>query len=265
MSRPYEQLQAMLDLLKIDFLDSLSVKTSQIEALLLDLSGQNRLSSTFEELYRLIHSLKGAGGTHGLAIVSVICHYLEDLLSNPDVEFNDEFISHVLNINDLLKQVSQDGHSAEPNALQSVVEKYEILQKSFRMGLISVLVLDSSKTMGLLLQKFLSRYQVRLNLMQDGFLALQRLLHEPVDLIIVSVELANLKGPALITALQVNKGLNSQTPVILLTSQNEQYLYPLKSVKILPRSPELPTLLEPIITKFCKEKSALNGTQHAST
>lgn len=265
MSRPYEQLQAMLDLLKTDFLDSLSSKCDQIEELVLKLNGENRHSSKFEEVYRLIHSLKGGGGTHGLPIVSVICHYFEDLLVHPALEFTEHFVSHALAINDLLKQISRDGHSAEPDALQSVVEQYEQLQKTYRTGGTSVLVLESSKTMCLLLQRFLSGYQVRLTLMQDGLLALQRLIHEPVDLMIVSVELANLKGPALITALQVNNGFNAQTPVILLTSQTEQHLYPLKGVTVLPRTPELPLLLEPIIASYCQKRTALSGSPHANT
>lgn len=265
MSQPYEQLQAMLNLLKIDFLDSLSTKCDLIEELILNLHGQHRQSPLFEEVYRLIHSLKGAGGTHGLPIVSAICHYFEDLLVHPDVEFSQHFVTHALSINDLLKQISRDGHSADPNALQSVAERYEQLQKTYSTGVTSVLVLESSKTMGLLLQRFLAGYQVRLTLMQDGLLALQRLIHEPVDLMIVSVELANLKGPALITALQMNKGLNAQTPVVLLTSQTEQHLYPIKGVTVLPRSPELPKLLEPIIASYCQVKNALSGDPHANT
>lgn len=259
MSRQYDQLQAMLDLLKIDFLDSLSGKCDQIEELVLKFDGQNRQSSRFEEVYRLIHSLKGAGGTHGLPIVTAICHYFEDLLVNPDVEFNEQFVTHALAINDLLKQISQAGLSADPNALQSIAERYEELQKTYSTGVISVLVLESSKTMCLLLQRFLAGYQVRVTLMKDGLLALQRLIHEPFALMIVSVELENLKGPALITALQVNKGLNAKTPVILLTSKPEENLYPLQGLTVLPRTPELPLLLQPIISSYCQKRTVSSG------
>jgi CheY-like chemotaxis protein len=255
----------MLDLLKSDFLDSLSGKSDQIEELVLKLAGQNRQSARFEEVYRLIHSLKGAGGTHGLPIVSAICHYFEDLLVNPDVEFNQQFITHALAINDLLKQISRDGHSTGPNALHSVAERYEELQKTYSTGVTSILILESSKTMCLLLQRFLAGYHVRLTLMQDGLLALQRLIHEPVDLIIVSVELANLKGPALITAIQMNKALNANTPVIFLTSQTEQHLYSLHGVTVLPRTPELPALLEPIIASYCQKRTGLSGSSYANT
>jgi CheY-like chemotaxis protein len=101
--------------------------------------------------------------------------------------------------------------------------------------------------------------------MQDGLLALQRLIHEPVDLIIVSVELANLKGPALITALQMNKALNANTPVIFLTSQTEQHFHSLQGVTVLPRTPELPALLEPIIASYCQKRTGLSGSSYANT
>jgi len=265
LSRSYEQLQTMLDVLKVDFLDSLSGKCDRIEELVLQFDVHHRQSPQFEEVYRLIHSLKGAGGTHGLPIVSAICHYFEDLLVNTDVEFSQQFVTHALAINDLLKQISRDGQSSAPHALQSVTERYEELQRTYSTGVTSILVLESSKTMCLLLQRFLAGYQVRLTLMQDGLLALQRLIHEPVDLMIVSVELANLKGPALITALQMNKALNAHTPVILLTSQTEQHLYSLHGVTVLPRSPELPQLLAPIIASYCQERTALCGSPYANT
>lgn len=254
MSHPYEQLQAVLDALKIDFLDALSAKSDQIEALLLKFNGLDRQSAEFEEVFRLIHSLKGAGGTHGLPLVSAICHYFEDVLNDTTVEFDDRFISHALAINDLLRQIAQDGRSADPHALQSVTHSYEVLQQAYNQGITSVFVLESSKTMCLLLQQFLAGYQVRVTLMQDGILALQRLIHEPVDLLIVAAELQNLKGPALISALQMNQGMNAKTPVILLTSKTEQFMYPLQGVTVLPRTPKLPELLTPIIASYCRQQ-----------
>lgn len=247
-----DPIKAMLDALKLDFLDALPAKCDDIEALVLQCDGQHRHSLAFEELYRLIHSLKGAGGTHGLPLISAICHHFEDVLSHPELTLDTAVTNHALALTDAIRQVASLGRLSEPHALQGVAQHYEALKQRYDADITSVLVLESSKTMTLLLQRLLGEYRTRVTVVQDGLLALQRLLHEPFDLLIVAAELQHLTGQALIAALQLNQGVNARTPVILLTSKADSHAYPLKAVTVLPRTPDLPQLLSPIVAKLCQ-------------
>ncbi len=254
MDSSHDKVLAMLSVLRNDFLESLPRRCEQIEILILQFVGQTKQSAAFEEVYRLVHSLKGAGSTHGLPLVSTICHSFEDLLINQDGFFDEQFVSRALTLLDLLKQISALSTVNEGVLLEDVTAKYHHFQQAIRADFRSVLLLESSRTMQLLLQKFLENFQVRTTVMHDGFLALQRLLHEPFDLIIVSTELMHLKGPALISAVQLNKGFNSDTPVILLSSKAEFSFQHFQSLVTLPRSPALPSLLEPVIAGYCERR-----------
>ena len=255
MDNSHDKILAMLSVLRNDFLQSLPGRCEQIEVLVIKFVGQNRQSAVFEEVYRLVHSLKGAAGTHGLPLVSAICHSFEDLMVNQNVPFDEQFVSHTFTLLDLLKQLSALSAANESQLLDDVAIQYHQFQQVIKEDFRSVLLLESSRTMQLLLQRFLEDFQVRTTVMQDGVLALQRLLHEPFDLIIVSMELMHLKGPALISALQINKGFNADTPVILLSTQAELPLHHLRGLVTLPRSPALPSLLGPVIANYCDRRA----------
>lgn len=248
MQSPSDKVLAMLAALRSDFLEGLSGRCYQLESLILQLPGSDRQCSQFEEVFRLVHSLKGAGGTHGFPLITSICHYFEDLLTQPDIViFNDQFVSQALNLVDLLHQIAQIDHHDNATVFASIADKLSMLRNASNAHLGSVLVIESSKMVSQLLQKVLADMQLKAVVMQDSVQALQRLLNEPFDLLIVSLEMASLKGPALISAIQVNKGINANTPAILLTSQHDYQPNDLKGVKVIARSPQLAVQLQPHI------------------
>lgn len=249
----------MLSVLRTDFLDSLSSRCHKLEHYVLKLTGKNRDCQEFEEVYRIVHSIKGAGGTHGLPLVTSICHYFEDLLTSPRTTiFSEEFADQALQLVDLLQALSLN--SDDSAKVHEIEAKLGFIRQVNKAYLGTVLVLEPSKVLNLLLQQLLENMQLKAVFMQESLQALQRLLTEPFDLIIVSVELEVLKGPALISAVQVNKGLNADTPVLLLTSQSHFQPAGLSGVTVLLRSQLLAQQLEPKIKAIlvAKYKNAAN-------
>ncbi|WP_445767514.1 Hpt domain-containing protein [Rheinheimera sp.] len=249
----------MLSVLRTDFLDSLSSRCNELEQYILKLNGKNRDCEEFEEVYRIVHSIKGAGGTHGLPLVTSICHYFEDLLTSPRITlFTEDFADQALQLVDLLQELSIS--SDDSGKVHEIEAKLGFIRQVNKAYLGVVLVLEPSKVLRLLLQQLLENMQLKVVFMQESLQALQRLLTEPFDLIIVSVELEVLKGPALISAVQVNKGLNADTPVMLLTSQLNFQPTGLSGVKVLARSPLLAQQLEPEIRAILADnyKNAAN-------
>lgn len=234
-----DKIKFMLSQLRLDFLDTLANRCFELETSILDLAGKDKHCIEFEAVFRTLHSLKGGGGTHGLPVVSSICHYFEDLLTDfGEHSFDDGFINLALRLIDLLKQVVEMGAEDSPTVLQSIEAEFASIKKADDQ-LPSVLVLEPSKMVSLLLQSVLTDLDLKPIILRDSMIALQRLLHEPFNLIIVSLELNLLNGLALVSALQVNKGLNAKTPVVLLTSQRNYCPDFLENTMVLTRSPVL--------------------------
>lgn len=238
----------MLSVLKLDFLESISTRCFELERLILQASGNIKHCDEFEEIFRLVHSLKGAGGTHGLPLVTAICHYFEDTLVRADfTHFNKDFTNTCLQLVDILHKVSKTDGDEQGEALQQIANDFMLYKDSKKQHIATVLVLEPSKMVNLLLQTVLSELQYKAVLVPDSLVAMQRLLSEPFDLIIISVELAFLKGPPLISAIQLNGGVNAKTPVILLTSQRDYTPEFLTGVAVCERSPALADTLAPLI------------------
>ena len=252
----------MLSVLRTDFLDSMSSRCQDLEQHILKLNGKNRDCEEFEEVYRTVHSIKGAGGTHCLPLVTSICHYFEDLLTSPRITtFSEEFVDQALQLVDLLQELSLSRDDSDK--MHEIEAKLGFIRQVNKAYLGVVLVLEPSKVLNLLLQQLLENMQLKAVFIRESLHALQRLLTEPFDLIIVSVELEVLKGPALIGAIQMNSGLNSDTPVLLLTSQPNFQPAGLSGVKVLERSQLLAKQLEPEIKVILVDKYKNAVKQHS--
>ena len=252
-----DKAMAMLALMRKDYLDGLSAKCYQLEQQILLLTGSDRQSVAYEELFRIVHSLKGSGGTFGLPLITSICHYFEDLLSDPVIDiFDDAFEAQALAIVDCLHQIATADDLDNPLTIQTLAAQFDTMKLAYQKEIASVMVLESSKAMQQILQQVLAETGLKVTTMDDGLQALQRLLHEPYDLLIVSLELAHLRGHALISALQQNKGINSETPVIFLTSKRDFNAVNLVGVKVLTRSSSLAVELPPVVKALLLQTNA---------
>lgn len=103
----------------------------------------------------------------------------------------------------------------------------------------SVMVLDSSKVIPMLLDNLFLSMPVKVSMMVDGIQALNRLLYESFDVLIVSNNLKNLNGLAVISALRANGATNANTPVLFYTSRQNIDVSHLHAVKMFQKTPDL--------------------------
>lgn len=124
-----DSFQALLANMRAEFLDEFPERCGHLEDLVLSLEKSPANHETFNELYRKVHSLKGSGGTHGLNIVTTVCHQLETRLTDAAAKqaFGKAFVSAALAYVDMLRKVqrqalleAQDfsGIEAELNSLR---------------------------------------------------------------------------------------------------------------------------------------------------
>ena len=221
MSEGMDKFQQLLREMRNGFLAEVPERCEHIEELLLALEARLDDRETFNELYRNVHSLKGSGGTHGLVVISNICHQLENILARfDDGGLDGEAISLALAHVDLLRRVAERAHDEEDDFadIHSALADFQPKTQQARR---SVLIAESSAMMAKLCQKALAGEQVKLTLVQDGLSALQHLTRERYDLLVLGRELAQLNGIAVVAALRAANGSNSQLPVILLTSNQD--------------------------------------------
>ncbi|MEW5757194.1 MAG: Hpt domain-containing protein [Pseudomonadota bacterium] len=210
----------LLEKLKQGFLADLPDRINAIETDILGLAQSRDFSNDFHEAYRKIHSLKGAGGTHGLAILTTVCHQLEDVIGLAEGEqnkFTPELQNRLLAYVDLLRQ-SHALIAQGKTDFAAITDRLQQLLNSYSAHRGRVLIVDASK----LTQEMCAQAVVQVNaesvVMHDGYQALERLLTEKFDVLITGVEVGVLSGPAMIAAVKMSGGVNRDIPAIVITS-----------------------------------------------
>lgn len=221
--------QKLLDELRATYIRDLPAQLDELEQLVLAMNNPAEAESNFDDLYRRVHSLKGTAGTYGLQIISAICHQFEDYLSECQQQAKDgseQFMESGLQYVDLLRQTHEliyDGMTKFPEIESALSEiKAHVTQKEF-----SGMVIECSKTSSDLALRLLAETPIHFTLVQDGVTALDRLMHEPFDILLTGMEIPRLNGAALISALRLSKGLNSHIKTVLVTAGDIPELPPL--------------------------------------
>lgn len=251
MSEAMEQFQQLLHEMRNGFLAEMPERCDQIEQGLLVLEASPGDREAFNDLYRHIHSLKGSGGTHGLVVISHICHQLENILANyNDADLPGDMFSQALVHVDLLRRVAERARNEDDftDIYAELSECQPKLQKTSR----SILVAESSAMMANLCQKVLAGQQVHVTLVRDGLTALAHLTRDRYDLLVLGKELAQLNGIAVVAALRVANHRNSQLPVVLLTSNQVDIPSHVYIDQIVERDKELASALARITTELLK-------------
>jgi CheY-like chemotaxis protein/HPt (histidine-containing phosphotransfer) domain-containing protein len=173
----------------------------------------------FDDIYRRVHSLKGAGSQFGFSLLTSICHQFESFLSSGNFTVAQLSISFALSYVDLLKRmaeiISQDNVST-----LDIEHDLDDLRISSMPGRATVLLIEPSTSRRKLCQGVLAALGVRIVVQERGMPALEQMLHEPFDLIVAARELPDLNTVAIIAALRESNSRNKHAPVILVTSNN---------------------------------------------
>jgi chemotaxis protein histidine kinase CheA len=217
-----EAFQALLGGMRDDFLAELPERCDSFEELILTLEKSPDNREAFNALYRGVHSLKGAGGTHGLPFITTLCHQLENLLSEAEARqgFGTAFATRALAYVDLLRQVEPVAQQEQPD-YSAIEAELEALRQLTLQRRKAGLIAESSSVMAGLYQKALETLPLQLTVVDDGLTALARLLHEPFDFVIVGGELKELNGLALMAALRTAEARNQNIPAILVSSKRD--------------------------------------------
>ena len=211
-----KDIQALLAGLRAGFLDELPDRLGEIERLVLGCQQSANGKEKFDDLYRQVHSLKGSGGTHGLHILSTICHSFEDSLKrdgSPSGQSAKRWLDYV----DLLRRANAllGLESADFSGIQAELERLRAEEAGAELSVLLVVV---SPSMQQLCQDVWRDFPAVFALAEDGYQALGRLLHESFDVLICSRQLPGLSGDALIAALKLSGASSATARTLLLTS-----------------------------------------------
>jgi chemotaxis protein histidine kinase CheA len=208
-------LELLMVELQAEFLDELPGRCNDLEEAVLSLESQK--PGAFDELFRQVHSLKGTGGGVGVQIISTICHQFESFISETEGRFDRKTTSTALAYIDLLRQpIEKSGR--EPASISAIEHALDQMREARLSGRAAILVVEPSSTVRALFLKEFSNATTRVQAMKAGIEALECMLHEPFDLLIISRELSDLNALAVVAALRESRCRNSAIPVIMVSS-----------------------------------------------
>ncbi len=215
--------QELLTTLRKTYLQDLPNSIDAMESQILQLERQGFAIEIARELYRNAHSIKGSGGTHGMHIISDICHALEDVLSRI-IEHQGKDMAALAALSlahiDLLRELVEL-YQAELNPREDEVrQRLQQLRAKLAGRTITALVIDNSELVCGLIKDVLLVRKFRVLTMNDGYFALGRLLADQVDVLITSVEIQRLNGLALIAAAEQLAGKHKPRYCYLMTASD---------------------------------------------
>lgn len=219
-----DMLQEMLRQLRSLFLEDLPERLDILDNLLLAIENRGGASiDEFNELYRIVHSIKGSGGTHGLHILTTICHQFEDRLNAMAehlAEWSQAVIDNCFDYVSLLRTVVDQARRGQDTFLEVERKLLELHSKAFAVER-TLLLVDNSRFSANYYTQALKDLPVRVVVEDNGYAALLRVLQEPFDILVTSLEVPILNGKALIGALRLSGSPNRKINSILLTSNAE--------------------------------------------
>jgi CheY-like chemotaxis protein/HPt (histidine-containing phosphotransfer) domain-containing protein len=207
----------LLENLSQGFLDDLPMRVNKIE----DEIMSSKESDTYDELFRMVHSLKGSAGSYNFHIITKIAHHMEDtmLALMQRGEFGTEStVNFLLKFIDILRETIQllpETHLTE----QGVDERLDFLRTQVFSESINVLVVEPSKLYVNMIEHTLQGLPINFTFVQDGLQALENLLLNKYDLLITSLESPRLNADAVVASLRLVHNFNRKIKVILITSR----------------------------------------------
>jgi len=207
----------LLEQLRQGFLDDMPVRIDKIE----DEIMSSRESDTYDELFRMVHSLKGSAGSYNFHVITKIAHDMEDVmmeLMNKNQFGNALTIDLLLKFIDILRDTTASLIDTNTAPLD-VDERLEIIRDEVFSERLKVLVVEPSKLYAGMIGHSLEGLPISFTFTEDGYKALEYLLLNKYDLLITSLESSRLNGDALVAALRLGHNFNRKIKTVLITSR----------------------------------------------
>ena len=194
-------------------------------------------SENFKEVFRTVHNIKGGAATHELTSISAICHYFEDFLANKlekDLS-NETLIKSCLKFSSIIDEMVSKLQNNEEVILNkyldeiSQIHTFDLESASHYKG--NILVVDNTATLGNLLKKSLQSKGYHCTFINNGLTAFNRLVTQKFDALITSLNLDQLDGISLLSALKSTNNINANIPTLVISaSKNVSERFP-KDIK----------------------------------
>lgn len=209
----------ILEHLREDFLDEMPSRVRKIEEEVMS----SEKAESHDELFRMVHSLKGTAGSYNFHVITKIAHSMEDamLALRQQKEFGTPTtVELLLKFVDVLRDTTDSLMSSESELLD-VDKRLEFLYGQVFKESIKLLVVEPSKLYASMIEYSLQEMSINITFTTDGLPALDNLLLNKYDLLITSLECPRLNGDALIAALRLLHNFNKKIKVILVTSHSQ--------------------------------------------
>lgn len=209
----------ILDHLREGFLDDLPIRINKIEEEVMS----SKDTDSYDELFRMVHSLKGSAGSYNFHVITKIAHDMEDVMLElmQQNQFGDaSTIDLLLKFIDILRDTTASLRETNSAPLD-VDERLETLRGEVFSERLNILVVEPSKLYASMIEHSLGGFPVSSTFTEDGFQALDNLLLNKYDLLITSLESTRLNGNALVAALRLAHNFNRKIKVILITSRTK--------------------------------------------
>lgn len=220
MSERTATMQQKLAKLKANYLAELPERLDELEQLVLQLGQAEPAPQALGELCRKTHSLKGSAGSYGLAIITDICHQMEDILSACPADATrlaaeqvDGCLAHI----DLMRR-AQGEAIAGADTFAEVERELKALHRRLPGKRLAGLLVETSKVNTLLYLNALRSLPIEFTVVDNGYVALGQVLQQKFDLLISGQSLPVLNGTALIAAVRLSGMDNSRIPAILVSA-----------------------------------------------
>lgn len=207
----------LLEHLRDGFLSDMPERVTKIE----DEVMSSRDAGSYDELFRMVHSLKGSAGSYNFHEITRIAHGMEDVMLAlmERNEFNKaSTLDILLQFIDILRDTTESLISME-NAPLDIDERLEVLRGQVFTEAFNVLVVEPSRLYASMIQYSLEGMSINFTFTQDGLQGLNNLLAQKYDLLITSLESSRLNGDALVAALRLVHNFNKHIKTILITSR----------------------------------------------
>lgn len=212
----------LLENLRETFLDDLPSRVDAIEGEVMAL----KEAGSYDELFRMVHSLKGSAGSYNFHIVTKIAHGMEDVmlaLIQRDQFGAEPTVDILLKFIDIMRDTTNSLRVTKIEPLD-VGERLELLRGEVFTKSFKVLVVEPSKLYASMIEDSLKGLPIDFMSVSDGLQALDNLLLNKYDLLITSLESLRLNGDALVAALRLVRNFNRNINAILITSRDENQI-----------------------------------------